>query len=172
MPPKIKYKTKHAEYDATEFVEFLEKLKNVINRPNLFKLSRTKALTNVIVFGDIISHFEKELGPNGRWKPWSPPYTKQMRKKGKGGNKILQDTGFLRQSFAPGGRDAGARIGKGTIIWFNKAQTKGGFPYAAHHDEGASDGKDPRSFMWLSDSALEKAMGLLLQFALDPRSVR
>ena len=100
-----------------------------------------------IVFADVISHFEKEQGPTGKWAEWSEPYKERMEKIGKGGNKILQDSGNLRQSFFPFNF---RRSSKG-ILWFNPAKTKGGFPYAPHHDETA---QTTRPYMWLSKKAL------------------
>lgn len=106
---------------------------------------------SMFVFQDIIAHFEKEQGSRGKWKAWSKVYAEHMEKIGKGGNKILQDTGRLRQSFTPGqwrGRPAG-------IEWYNPAKTKSGFPYAAAHDQGG--GKLPkRDFMWLGKGAMDK----------------
>lgn len=105
----------------------------------------------VFVFQDVISHFEKEQGSGGGWKAWSKIYAEHMAKRGKGGNKILQDSGRLRQSFQAGQW----RKKPGAVEWYNPAKTKGGFPYAAAHDEGGP--KLPkRDFMWLSNTAMKK----------------
>ncbi len=42
--------------------------------------------------------FDKNQSPDGKpWLKWSPQYRKRMEKRGKGGNKILQDRGELRK---------------------------------------------------------------------------
>lgn len=115
-------------------------------------------LSNV-VYRDIIEHFEKESGPNGRWKAWSERYAAFMNRIGKGGNQILQDTGRLRQSFQP----TNWRVEGDSILWFNPAKTSRGFPYAKAHDEGG--GKLPqREFMWLSARAMGKTEELILKY--------
>lgn len=106
---------------------------------------------SAIVFQDVISHFNDQKGEDGPWPKWSDVYTKHMQATGKGGNRILQDYGRLRQSFQP----SNFREASGGILWFNNAKTAQGFPYAYAHDEGGP--KLPqRSFMWLSGQALEK----------------
>lgn len=113
---------------------------------------------------DVAAHFADEQGPEGKWDDWSDSYLKLLRKTGSVGQ-ILARTGRLRQSVIPA---SGVRGRPGFIpILVNKAQTKGGFPYALHHDEGKSSSKgNPRSFMWLSDSALENMAKSSLQFLL------
>jgi phage gpG-like protein len=119
-------------------------------------------LLSAIIFKDVIEHFEKEEGPNGKWKPWSAIYRKHMADIGKSGNKILQFDGRMRNTFKP----TNSRASSDGISWFNNAKTKGGFPYAAAHDEGG--GKLPqREFMWASDNALEKMAGQTLAFILE-----
>lgn len=117
---------------------------------------------SAVVFQDIMDHFEKEQGPEGPWSPWSSSYRKYMDMRGKGGNRILQDTGRLRQSFMPTNY---RKVGEG-ILWYNPARTKSGFPYAYAHDEGGP--KLPaRSFMWTSDDASEKIADVTLAYILD-----
>jgi phage gpG-like protein len=106
---------------------------------------------SVIVFQDIMDHFEKEKGPTGKWKSWSSIYASRMAKVGKGGNKILQDTGRLRNSFLP----TNWRVKSDGIEWYNPATTNNGFPYAKAHDEG-SGSLPARTFMWLSDKSMDK----------------
>ena len=71
--------------------------------------TRSSALNSMSAFwrriGDwfidrtIKERFDKERAPNGKpWAPWSEGYRERMAKKGKGGNKILADTGELRRS--------------------------------------------------------------------------
>lgn len=106
---------------------------------------------SAIVFKDVMDHFEKEAGPNGRWDSWSNSYQKKMDRRGFGGNLILQFNGRLRNSFQP----TNFRKAPDGIVWFNPAKTKSGFPYAFHHDEGRSSRNGPRQFMWLSDKAMD-----------------
>jgi hypothetical protein len=85
-----------------------------------------------------------------------------MDKRGKGGNKILQDTGKLKQNFKPNHYRSSSK----GLYWYNDAVTKSGFPYAYAHDEGG-DQLPKRDFMWLSDDALEEVGNQTLQFLLD-----
>lgn len=118
-------------------------------------------LLSAIIFKDVIDHFEKEEGPQGGWQEWSSMYRDHMQKIGKGGNKILQDSGHLRQAFTP---TSYRKVGEG-ILWFNPAKTKSGFPYAYAHNEGGK--KLPaRTFMWISDEATEKVSEVALNFVL------
>lgn len=110
-----------------------------------------------IFIKDYDNHFEKEMGPDGKWSEWSTAYTKSQRKRGKGSNKILQDTRHMFQGF----KESNWRKEKRGIRFFNNAKTKGGFPYAAHHDETA---KKTRPFMWLSSKALEEITSMTLKF--------
>lgn len=115
-----------------------------------------------IVFADVLDHFEKERGPDGKWKRWSDLYRERMVKQGKGGNRLLQDSGRLRGGFQPGR----FRAQKGQVTYFNPQKTKSGFPYAAHHNDGASDGSNSRRFMWLSKDALQDVSKATLLFVM------
>lgn len=120
---------------------------------------------STVIFRDIITHFEDEEGSKGAWTAWSDIYAEHMERAGKGGNKILQDSGRLRQAFTP----TSWRNVTGGILWFNNARTRDGFPYAAAHDEGGK--KLPkRDFMWLSDDAQARMAQLTLQFILSDGS--
>lgn len=116
---------------------------------------------SAVVFQDIIDHFENEEGPDGPWEPWSKIYADAMSRRGKGGNKILQDTGRLRQTFLP---TSYRKVGEG-ILWFNNARTGSGFPYAAAHDEGG-DQLPARTFMWTSEDASERIAEVTLNYVL------
>ena len=117
-------------------------------------------ILSAIIFKDVIRHFEKEEGPDGGWKTWSSIYREKMVREGKGGNKILQDSGRMRQNFKP----SNYRSSDKGFLWFNDAKVKG-FPYAAAHDDG--DGLPKREFMWLSDGALEDVTKQTLAFILE-----
>ena len=168
------------KFDYAEWKSFLEKLNNKLKTTTQ---SRTFAgIISATVFGDIIDHFDKEMGPDGKWTPWSLSYAgaiqgriafrtirgkvvplgpyqieeygiKPPRKPGK----ILQATGKLRNTITPNSNKY--RVASGVITFFNNAKTKSGFPYAAAHDEGGP--KLPqRRFMWLSDNGMEKIIKL------------
>jgi hypothetical protein len=86
-----------------------------------------------------------------------------MEQIGKSGNKILQDTGRLRQTFVP----TNYRAVSGGIVFFNPAKTKSGFPYAAAHDEGFAKGGKKREFMWLSEIAMEEISDSALNWLME-----
>ncbi len=107
-------------------------------------------LISIIVYGDIISHFDAEMGPKSKWTAWSKAYSEHMSKIGKSGNKLLQDTGRLRNSFTP----SNWRAQNDGLMFYNNAKVKG-FPYAKAHDEGGK--KLPqRKFMWLSQPGMNR----------------
>lgn len=140
---ELKFDSKKAE----QFFADLNKRLGIVNDAE----EKFVNILSAIVFQDIMSHFEKERGSKGPWKPWSKMYADHMAMIGKGGNKILQDTGRLRQSFTPGQW----RSHPAGIEWYNPAKTSSGFPYAYAHNEGGP--KLPkRDFMWLSKTALDK----------------
>lgn len=113
-------------------------------------------LLGAVIFRDVMDHFAKESGPQGAWKAWSKAYKAHMTAVGKGGNRLLQDTGRLRGSFQPGNY----RVQNDGVLWFNPARTSSGFPYAAHHDETA---KTTRPFMWISDPALDELQDVIFK---------
>jgi hypothetical protein len=128
-------------------------------------------LLSAIVYKDIIDHFDKEMGPDGKWKKWSRLYSEMMTKRGKSGNKILQDTVNLRQRVGPIERGGNFRKAKDGILWFNNAKTKKDFPYAFAHDNDTESRKTlpRRSFMWLSDKALESISKQTLEFLMSEK---
>lgn len=116
-------------------------------------------LLSLIVFRDVIKHFELESGPDGKWPEWSNSYRKKMANIGKLSNKKLQDTGRLRQSFT----EKEYRIESDAIVWFNPAKTSKGFPYAYAHDTGGPI-LPQREFMWLSNSALKEFESQIIKY--------
>lgn len=112
-----------------------------------------------IVYRDIMQHFDQQLGEDDPWPQWSPRYRAFMEKIGKGGNRILQDSGRLRQSFQP----TNVRPTEAGLLWFNNAKTAKGFPYAAAHDEGGRR-LPQRQFMWLSREALDDIEEQIIKF--------
>ena len=119
-------------------------------------------LLSANIFADIMEHFQHETGETSRWKKWSDSYDKAMKARGRGGNKILQDSGRLRQTFKP----TSYRVMGDGVMWYNNAKTKDGAPYAYYHNEGGK--KLPkREFMWLSQRAMSKIESELLQFIAE-----
>lgn len=116
-------------------------------------------LLSSIVYRDIIDHFSTQSGPGGPWRGWSDSYKKFMSSIGKGGNRLLQDTGRLRNSFKP----SNVRSTSEGILWFNDAKTSKGFPYAFAHDEGGPL-LPQRQFMWLSDSGISAIEDQIVRF--------
>lgn len=139
---EIRFDSKRAE----QFFDNLRRnVKSVTERENKYVSS-----ISPFVYRDVIEHFEAEKGPKGRWRGWSKIYRDRMIKRGKGGNKILQDSGRLRNTFKP----TNWRKSSEGLFWYNNAKTKSGFPYAFAHDTGGP--KLPkREFMWLSDKAMK-----------------
>lgn len=119
------------------------------------KSEKYVGLLSAIVFQDLIDHFEKEAGPNGRWPAWGPKYAAIMAKKGKSGNKLLQDSGTLKGGWAP----ANYRTVSDGIVWFNRVR------YGKRHNEGI--GVKKRQFAWLSGFAIEKLEKQTLDFLKD-----
>lgn len=119
------------------------------------------SVISAVVFKDVMTHFEDEKGPDGRWKAWSKSYANHMRSIGKGNNKILQDSGRLRQSFLP----SNFKAQSDGILFYNKAKVDG-FPYAAAHDQGGK--KLPqRKFMWLSDKGMNSVVKAVESWLMD-----
>ena len=103
----------------------------------------------VHVFKDIMDHFEKESGPDGKWVPLSAVTLANRRG---GGGMILQDTGNMRQSFKPFPH----KTRGDALVFFNFAN------YSKIHDEGGKTtfGKrtvdtPQRKFMWISQEAMD-----------------
>jgi hypothetical protein len=114
-------------------------------------------LMSGIAFQDIQEHFQKQMGPNGKWQAWSERYRKRMIRIGKGGNLILQDTGRLKGGFLP----TNTKAQRQGILWVNRVK------YAATHDKGDSSRNiPPRTFTWLSDKAMKKMSKQTLLFIL------
>lgn len=116
-----------------------------------------------LAFRNVIKHFQDESGPEGRWKAWSRIYAERMQRVGKGGNKILQDTGQMRQMLRTA--DDRSRISQGILV-YNPALTKNGFPYAWAHDTG--QGRLPqREFMWMDSTTLNKMSKIMAEYTTE-----
>lgn len=133
------------------FDKTIEKTKKIHGSDRAFV-----SLLSALIYKDVINHFEEEMGPKGKWQSWSSIYKDHMNRIGKGGNKILQDSGRLRQAFIPTNY---RKVGEG-ILWYNPIE------YAAAHDEGTKT-LPQREFMWASDDVIEKIEDVTLKFVLD-----
>lgn len=142
--------------DAQEFLASLQERFGSIERGS----AEMGGIIGATVFQDILDHFDKETGPAGAWDSWSDSYAKYMESIGKGGNKILQDSGRLRQGITP----SNYRPTQEGVIFYNDLLTAEGFPYAHHHDEGS---KNPRPFMWVSSDAMDRIAEQLLNWIAD-----
>ncbi len=142
-------------------------LSNVDKKLKDIKGGANRYVTKVspIAFKDVIEHFEGEMGPTGPWQKWAPSTLAQYERLGKSGNNILQDSGALRQSTKPALFETSANRNE-ILLLVNNAQTKDGFPYAfAHDNDTAPRSKLPRrSFMWLSNKALNNIAITTLNF--------
>ena len=112
-----------------------------------------KSLVSVFGFKDVIDHFGKEQGEDGKWPALSPAYRKWKSRKYPGRQKLVLSS-RLRQSFLP----ANTRYeGNDGVAFFNPVE------YADKHDLG-KDGVPQRQFMWLSGRAMNQLeRGLLDQ---------
>lgn len=145
-------------FDDEDLQRFLDKINKHFKDP--VRLKQVVDSMSIFVFKDVMDHFKRRQGPDGPWAKWSISYAKYMKKIGKGGNLILQDTGRLRDTFKP----THLRTSDNMITWYNNAKTKKRFPYAWHHDEGA---EKTRPFMWLSDKAADKMAKSVLELLLE-----
>lgn len=148
-------------FDDNELVNFFKGLTSRLSKITKGE-KKYAGLLSAIVYRDVNEHFKDEEGPEGPWESWSSSYAKHMQEIGRSGNKILQFSGKLRQNFKP----ADYRNTENGLLWFNDAQTKSGFPYAALHDDGGPN-HPKRSFMWLSNKGSEDISKTTLQFLLD-----
>lgn len=150
------------EFDDKEVRDFLTQLNAKLKSIDQGQ-KKYAGLLSAIVFEDVAMHFQQETGSKGKWAAWSNSYRKAMESAGRGNNKILQYSGRLRQNFKP----SDYRVQSDGILWFNDAQTKSGYPYAAGHDKGTAAGGKQRDFMYLSKRAMDKISEQTLQFMLD-----
>lgn len=142
--------------DDIELKNWLNKIKAGLATSS----GKIKTIIATIGFRDIIGHFRDEMGPDGPWKPLKETtlgartartkWANRRAKSGKRRHKILQDTGNLRGSLMPG--RGGAQNVPGGVMLFTDV------PYAAYHDsdEPRTGNLPQRSFMWMSDKALDE----------------
>lgn len=162
------------EFDFKKLDRYLDKAEKDIK-----KRAKLGKILSLPVYGDIIDHFSKEVGPNGKWPAWSKSYldaiqgkvafryingqvvplnpSKYKIKPPRKNGKKLQATGRLRQSITP---KSWRNVSDG-YLFYNNAQVRSGFPYAKAHDEGGP--KLPqRKFMWLSNKGMDNVRTVAL----------
>lgn len=154
-----------AEFDVSELKKIEQWIGGVKkNTDYVFKRKEKKFADaiGVYVFQDVMDHFKTQSGGQGQpWAKWSEAYADHMRRIGRGGNKILQWSGRLRNTF----EKSNYRKKPDGLEWYNQAKTKSGFPYAAAHDDGGGN-LPQRSFMWLSNKAMDKIIATTMEFML------
>ncbi len=144
---KISIDSKHTEELLTRLGKNVEEISG--------RGKRYVGLLSAIVYRDLIEHFERQEGPEGRWAPWSEGYKRYLARVGKSGNMILIDTGRLRQGWQP----SRYRLTEGGVLWFNPVS------YGANHEEGI--GVPRRRFAWLSDRAVKEIEKQTARFVED-----
>lgn len=97
---------------------------------------------SIRMHGDVMKHFQTESAPDGKWHRWSAKYA-AARARGRGGNKILQDTGQLRGSIGFSNTSKTASVGTNLV-------------YAPTHQYGDSARNIPkREFLWVSPALFQ-----------------
>ena len=121
-----------------EVTDFLKKTGGRLTNPKV-----AMDIVGAKGFKDVMQHFRDEAGPSRKWTP-----LKRQRKRG--GSKVLQDTGRLRQS------TRFKTVGNVANI-FNNVK------YAGIHNFGGK--KIPqRKFMWISKGAVTSMIKTLARF--------
>lgn len=133
------------EFENKQWQSFLTKInkkfKDINNRKEF------SDLVSIIAFGDIVDHFDKEIGPSGKWTKWSKIYRKHLERIGRGGNKILQFSGRLRKSILPNnGKKRSNSLG---ILPYTNVI------YASTHQYGYKN-IPARPFMWMSKDGMKR----------------
>ena len=102
-------------------------------------------------FKEVIENFNKEKNEDGtKWKKWKHKGKRvRVRPTKRGGTKLLQDTGRLRQANRWASSKVQAKV-------FNKVK------YAPYHDKGEGDMK--RQFMWIPQKRVTEFSRLLLNY--------
>jgi phage gpG-like protein len=105
-------------------------------------------LVSISGWKDVIKHFNTGEGPNGAWKEVS-----RTRKRDKGLQKPLNDTGRLRQS------NRWRVVGSNAEV-FNQVH------YAKYHQKGTSK-MVARPFMYLSDKAIDTVVKIFKKYLFE-----
>lgn len=131
---------------SDELKKWLQELKkNVRYRIQFY------AKAKLIMFQDVMNHFKREEGPEGKWQKLSKLTLYRRRKKGKGA-KILRDTGRLMGDITAISGNDGAEVGTNDI----RART---------HQEGDKERNIPaRTFAFLSEEANERILDVMVDY--------
>jgi len=146
-----------------ELKKFLEGLKTKLTDVTPY----LKLAYSTFGYRDIISHFENESGPDGKWKPRSKATQMAYAIRGKTNamynpsNKLLQLSGMLRQSITESSYKNIDRLSVG--IFSNKE-------YSGVHDLG-SNKMPQRQFMWFSNGAMSNMVTLLLNKLIEDKAM-
>jgi phage gpG-like protein len=136
------------EFESEQWTSYFKRIQ--AKWSDIDKRKKYAAMASGVAFADIIDHFNKSQGPKGKWQQWSSLYREHMEKIGKGGNKILIDSGRLRGSLAGGGSQKYKTNTYGILL-----STK--VKYAAAHQYGYKKKNIPaRPFMWLSKTGMKR----------------
>lgn len=154
--------------DMSNWDTFMAEMFGRIQRP----LQLLKAAAEAFAFQDIIEHFRNEEGPSGHWPAraestqrayamiqsgqWKPP-SGYSAGSFSPSNKLLQLTGFLRQSIVPQNTTP---YGRDAIKIFSTDKKSGA------HDAGTRN-IPQRQFMWLSDNVQEKMASAIAQMIIE-----
>ena len=157
-----------SEYNVEIDLTAWQRMLNSFQRNGTRAVEILRAVFNTIGFSDIISHFEREEGPDGKWAKRAPTTQKlyAMIQEGRRSppqgypraafnpsNKILQLTGALRNSILPTNTK---RISNEAILIFSNST------YGGKHDRGEA-GMKKRPFMWFGQDALDKMAASSIQ---------
>jgi phage gpG-like protein len=106
----------------------------------------------LLLFKDVQKHFDREEGPDGKWKPLSPKTANAFvtKNKRRGYQHILVNTGQLKGSFLHDATKFSART-------YSQIADKN---YGIQHEQGTKF-IPQRRFMWMSDEAKENIIEVL-----------
>lgn len=156
------------ELDTSLWDTFLKEVLGRAARP----IQLLRAAAEAFAFQDIIDHFRTETGPGGRWpaRAQSTQFAYAMIQSGQWKaprgyqsgsfnptNKLLQLTGFLRQSIVPQNI---TDVGRDGIKLFSTD------PKSGAHDRGGTN-LPQREFMWLSENVQQKMADAIAQMLLE-----
>ena len=138
--------------------EVKEKFKKmVINCTNL------KPVMNLIAvkaYKEVIDHFDSEMGTDGKWPTWRRKQSDgtyryySSRPTKRGGNKLLQDTGMLRNSLRFKGFEKEAQVYDGS---------KNG--YGKYHQFGTKN-MPKRDFLWVTTENEEEYAKMIEKYVI------
>lgn len=148
--------------------------KRLFNKAKQIRNKRRQLMARLAVLGfkDVQDHFRKEEGPPFKIfgtisvSPWQglsdATLAKRRKGKRKGKAKILQDTGFLKNSLVP---NIGRKVVKANSIILSAGGVRKSLveTYAGIHDKGLF-GMPQRKFMWISKEGQGKMVMQIVKF--------